>query len=121
MLNNWVMTILFINFSIVSIILWLVTGLECYINKNTNHKIKNTIYECGFITISKNIFPISLNTILLLLFVIIYEIEFILMTPLLITMYTSGISTKLVTLIFFYVIILTLLIDINLRKVTWVF
>lgn len=121
MLNNGILLLLFTNFSIISLILWLVTFLECYINKNTQHYTKTTVYECGFWTINKNVFPISLNTILLLLFVIIYEVELILLTPLLVTSYTNSFQIHTLVLVVIYFVIITLLLDVNLKKITWVY
>lgn len=86
--------------------------LEVYFNKNTQHETKTNIYECGFLTVGKNIFPVTLNLILLLFFVIIYEVEFVLIVPLFITFIQISNHTIFIICSLFYIITLTLYFDI---------
>lgn len=121
MLNSFVVTILIFNFTVVSLILWLVTLLEVYVNKNTNHFIKSTVYECGFFSVSKNTVPISLNTIILVLFVFIYEIEFIILLPVTLNWFYINITNSINLIVIVYVIFITLVLDFYLNKLNWVF
>lgn len=121
MFNVNLLLLMLINFVLVSMLFWLITLIELIFNKNTDNQIKNDVYECGFNTINKTVFPVTLNTIILLFFVIIYEVEFVLLTPLLLL--TTGPLTYYIvnTLIIFNFIIATLYLDIWLKKIYWVY
>lgn len=95
--------------------------IEVFFNKNTHNKIKTDVYECGFITINKNIFPVTLNLIILLFFVIIYEIEFILLIPFLLSTQILTNVYYIYTSLLFFFIILTLYFDIWLLKINWIY
>lgn len=121
MLNFYYILSIFINLTIITLIFWLITQLEIFFNKNTNHEIKSTVYECGFLTINKNIFPVTLNLILLLFFVIIYEIEFILIIPIILISNTFTYSLNFLLGVLLFIIIITLYLDIWLQKINWVY
>lgn len=121
MFNTVILILLLLNFIIITIIFWLITLLELYLNKNTNNDIKTTIYECGFLTINKNIFQINYNTIILLLFVIIYEVEFIILIPIFLSLSWATTNVILSIGFLFFVIIITLYFDIWLNKLSWVY
>lgn len=121
MFNTIILMFILLNFVIITIVFWLITLLELYLNKNTNNNIKTTIYECGFLTINKNIFQLNYNTIILLLFVIIYEVEFIILIPIFLSLSWATTNTILLICILFVVIVVTLYLDIWLNKLTWVY
>lgn len=121
MFNTLILTFIVLNFVLVTIIFWLITLLELYINKNTNNNTKTTIYECGFLTINKNIFQINYNTIILLLFVIVYEVEFIILIPLFLSVTWLSSSLMFGLSILLLIIVLTLYFDIWLNKLAWLY
>lgn len=99
----------------------MLTLVELILNKNTDNEVKNDVYECGFNTINKTTFPVTLNTVVLLMFVIVYEVEFVILTPLLLN-FTVNIGNVVLPLSFlFLVIITTLYLDIWLKKIYWVY
>lgn len=121
MLNIYIFIIILINISIITIIFWLITLIELYFNKNTQHETKSVVYECGFLTINKNIFPVTLNLIILLFFVILYEVEFILILPIFLSINTFSNIQIILSSIIFLIIITTLYMDIWLKKINWIY
>lgn len=121
MFNLSVYLLILINFVVVTLIFWLLTLVELMLNKNTDNEIKNDVYECGFNTINKTTFPVTLNTIILLLFVIIYEVEFIILTPFLLNLTVSIGNLTYYFSFLFLTIIITLYLDIWLKKIFWVY
>lgn len=112
MFNISTYLLVLINFVAVTFVFWLLTLVELFLNKSTDNEVKNDVYECGFNTINKTTFPITLNTIILLMFVIVYEVEFIILTPLLLN-FTVNINSLVFPFGFlFLVIIVTLYLDI---------
>lgn len=121
MLQITILLFIFINFVLLTIIFWLITLIEYYININTDNNVKSDIYECGFITINKNIFPINLNTIILLFFVIIYEIELIFLAPFFINFKFTSNLIVIAMLVIILIIVSTLYFDIWLKKINWIY
>ena len=121
MFNTSLTVLLITNFFIITILFWVITLLELIFNKNTDNSIKTDVYECGFNTVSKINFPVTLNTIILLFFVLIYEVEFILLTPLML-LTTGQLNSIIINLtLLFFIIIITLYLDIWLKKIYWVY
>lgn len=121
MFNLSIHSLLLINFTIVTAIFWLLTLVELSLNKSTDNDIKNDVYECGFNTINKTTFPVTLNTITLLMFVIVYEVEFVILTPFLLNFTVNIGSLIFPFIVLFAVIIVTLYLDIWLKKIYWVY
>ena len=121
MFNVSINLLLFISFTTVAVLFWALTLLELFFNKNFNNFTKTTVYECGFLTINKNTFPITLNIITLLFFVIIYEIEFILLVPFLLSVNLANTSLIVFTFSLMWLIVITLYWDFFLNKLNWDF
>ena len=121
MLNFFLLNILVTNLTIVTLILWLVSLIDLYSNKNSNNYLKKEIYECGFYSINKNVFYININTIYLLFFVLLYEVELILIIPFLINFYYFSHYYQLLFTFIFFLILYTLFIDFEFNKVQWLF
>lgn len=119
MFNTSINLVFFISFTIVAVLFWAITLLELFFNKNFNNFTKTTVYECGFLTINKNTLPITLNVITLLFFVIIYEIEFILLVPFLLSVNLANTTLLICVATLLFVIILTLYWDFFLNKLNW--
>ena len=121
MFNNSVLLLLLANFSIVTVLFWLLTLVELKLNKSTDNDIKNDVYECGFNTINKTTFPVTLNTIVMLMFVIVYEAELVVLIPFLLNLAVSiGWATYQLSFLFL-VIIVTLYLDVWLKRIYWVY
>lgn len=121
MFNNCILVLMLINFLIVTLIFWLITLIELGLNTNSDNPIKNDVYECGFKTVNKVTFPVTLNTIVLLLFVVIYEIEFIALLPVFLNFKISIGGVIILFLFLFWIIIVTLYLDVLLKKIYWVY
>lgn len=121
MLNTYIYIIILCNISIITIIFWLITLIEIYFNKNTQHEIKSSVYECGFLTVNKNIFPVTTNLVILLMFAVVYEVEFIVVTPLFLSINVLTVTQLFSFALIFFVIIITLYVDIWLKKINWIY
>lgn len=109
------------NISVVTVIFWLITLLEIYFNKNTQHEVKSSVYECGFLTVNKNVFPVTTNLIILLMFAVIYEVEFLVVVPLFLSINVLTVTQLFNLILIFFVIIMTLYVDIWLKKINWIY
>ncbi len=109
------------NISVVTVIFWLITLFEIYLNKNTQHETKSSVYECGFLTVNKNVFPVTTNLIILLMFAVVYEVEFIVITPLFLSINVLTVTQLFSLVLIFFVIVVTLYIDIWLKKINWIY
>ena len=71
------------NILVFGIIFWLLTwGAEYFFTKKT-HLTKKQFYECGFRTLSELNIQINLNFSMLCVFLILYDIEFTFLFPIL--------------------------------------
>ena len=114
-----VLLLLIINAIIFSFIFWILTYLakNFYSNKYYNYKLN--FYECGFKSITNIKINYNINYILLILFLIIYDGEFLILIPfsLNVSMYTF-LSISL--LLFFLVWLLcSLLLDYAYNALDW--
>ena len=71
------------NVLIFLIIFWLLTWGAEYFFKKKNHLTKKHFYECGFRTLSDLNIQINLNFSMMCIFLILYDIEFTFLFPLL--------------------------------------
>jgi NADH:ubiquinone oxidoreductase subunit 3 (subunit A) len=109
------------NILIFGIIFWLLTwGAEYFFTKKT-HMAKKQTYECGFRTISDLNIQINLNFSMLCVFLVLYDVEFTLLYPLLFN-YASVTTLEFFVLFFFVAIILfSLYYDWQFNTLGWQF
>ena len=81
--------------------------------------MKKQYYECGFKSISDVNIQINLNFILLCVFLILYDIEFTLLLPILLNFYNIFIFQYLIFLFFILLILLSLFYDIQMNAISW--
>lgn len=101
------------------IIFWLLTWAGEFFFKKKNHKTKKNFYECGFkSTVDINI-QINFNFIILCVFLILYDVEFIFLIP----FYTNLINLSMISLVILYVyillILLSLIYDWQMNALNW--
>ncbi len=102
-----------------SIIFWFITFLLKIYYSNKYYKYKYNYYECGFKSLTNLNVKYSINFILLVLFLIIYDGEFLLLIPYSLNVsFTSEFSFYLV-IFFFYWLLLTLFIDNMYNTLEW--
>jgi len=114
------LTQLVCNAIIFSFIFWALTFVAklTYSNKYYNYKLN--FYECGFKTIIKKKPIFEINFVMILLFILIYDGEFLVLIPF--AMNTSLIlNPELYLCVFFFFIwfILTVLIDYSYSTLEW--
>jgi NADH:ubiquinone oxidoreductase subunit 3 (subunit A) len=109
------------NILIFGVIFWLLTwGAEYFFTKKTN-LTKKQFYECGFRTLSELNIQINLNFSMLCVFLILYDIEFTFLFPVLFTFYNVYFLEILILFIFIYLIILSLYYDWQFNSLSWQF
>ena len=80
MVSNFLINII-VNTLIFSFLFWLITFLLKYFYSNKYFKNKYNYYECGFKSLTINQIKYSVNYILVILFLIIYDGEFLILIP----------------------------------------
>lgn len=109
------------NVAIFSIIFWLLTWGAEYFYTKKNHLSKKQFYECGFKTLSELNMQININFSMLCIFLILYDIEFTFLFPILFNMLNISIFEYLFLIIFILFIILSLLYDWQFNALSWQF
>lgn len=107
------------NIFVFSLIFWGLTVLGSFFYKKKNHFMKKQYYECGFKVISDINIQINLNFILLCVFLILYDIEFTLLFPVLFNFTNIFFFQYILFLLFVLLIILSLYYDIQMNALSW--
>lgn len=102
---------LIINAVIFSFIFWALTFFAkfTYSNKYTNHKLN--YYECGFKNLTNNKPKYELNFVAMLLFIVIYDGEFLLLIPFSLNISLFSIEVFSAIAFFFLWFILVIMFD----------
>lgn len=110
---------LVLNAFLFSFIFWILTfALKfTYSNKYFNYKLN--FYECGFKSLSTVKITYQINYILLILFLIIYDGEFLVLIPFSLNTTIINFITYLILIFFFLWLIIILLIDYNWETLEW--
>lgn len=108
-----------INATIFSFIFWILTfGLKYfYSNKNFNNKL--SFYECGFKSLTNIKIQYNVNFILLLLFLLIYDGEFLILIPFALNIAIMNFIPLFVLIIFITLLLITLLLDLVYNTLEW--
>lgn len=108
-----------INAIFFSFIFWILTFILKYFysNKNTNYKLN--FYECGFKSLTNIKVQYNINFILIILFLIIYDGEFLVLLPFSLNLNIINITSLLVLLIFLFLLIITLIYDLIYNALEW--
>lgn len=93
------------------IIFWLLTFLGWSTTKKKNHHYKKKFYECGFSSLDDIDISIDIKFILVAVFLILYDVEFTFLFPLLFNIKCISYYNYLVFSLFVYLIILALYYD----------
>ena len=107
------------NIFIFSLIFWGLTVIGSFFYKKKNHFMKKQYYECGFKAISDVNIQINLNFILLCVFLILYDIEFTLLFPILLNFSNVFFFQYFIFLLFVSLILLSLYYDIQMNALSW--
>ena len=107
------------NIFVFSLIFWGLTVIGSFFYKKKNHFMKKQFYECGFKAISDVNLQINLNFILLCVFLILYDIEFTLLFPILLNFSNIFFFQYVIFLLFVILILLSLYYDIQMNALSW--
>lgn len=95
------------------LIFWALTWLgEWYANPK-EHKTKRQFYECGFKALSDINLQVNLNFSLVCAFLILYDVEFTFLFPFLFNFSTADTLALYLVALFFCLLILALIYDVN--------
>ncbi len=107
-----------INAILFSFIFWILTFVSKYLYSNKYYNTKNNFYECGFKNINKKP-AYEINFILLLLFILIYDGEFLLIIPFSLNANVYTPEVFLCFFFFFLLFIISLLFDYSYSALEW--
>ena len=107
------------NIIIFSLIFWVLTILGSYFYKKKNHKYKRNFYECGFKSTSDLNLQINLNFIMVCIFLILYDVEFVFLFPILFNFSKIFFLQYFFFIFFIIFIILSLYFDILSNSLNW--
>jgi NADH:ubiquinone oxidoreductase subunit 3 (subunit A) len=108
-----------INAMVFSIIFWVLTFMLKYYYSNKNFNYKLNFYECGFKSLNNIKVQYNINFILIVLFLLVYDGEFLILTPLALNISIINIVSILVLLIFIILLIITLVYDLIYNALEW--
>ena len=110
---------LIINALLFSFIFWILTfiGKIVYTNKYFNYKLN--FYECGFKNLTKKKISYELNYIMLVLFLLIYDGEFLILIPFAFNIAVINIHILLCFSFFIIWLILALVFDYAFNALEW--
>ena len=100
-------------------IFWLLTWIGEYFYTRKDHVSKKQFYECGFKTITDVDIQLNMNFSILCLFLILYDVEFVLLIPIFFNFESITIFSYFVLIIFISLIILSLLYDWQMNALNW--
>lgn len=102
-----------------SFIFWLLTFISKFLYSNKYFNYKLNFYECGFKNITKKKISYEINFSLLLLFLLLYDGEFLVLIPL--ALNTSLITFSIGIAVFFFLawLIIALLVDYSFNALDW--
>ena len=107
------------NVFIFGLIFWVLTWGAEYFYKKKNHLTKKQFYECGFKSISELNIQINLNFTMLCVFLILYDVEFTMLFPILFNFTQISFFEFSVLFIFIFFIILSLFYDWQMNTLNW--
>lgn len=101
------------NVLIFGLIFWLLTWLTEWFFQKKNHAAKAQVYECGFKAISDINIQINLNFSMVCVFLILYDVEFMFLFPLLFNFFFIDIWGYYIFFSFMFFILISLVYDLN--------
>lgn len=115
------MVILFFlkNVLVFSLIFWALLLLSSYFYKIKNQASKRHFCECGFKSLSDINIQININFVMLCVFLILYDIEFTLIFPILFNLWNISFIQYLYMLLFVLLIIASLFYDWQTNSLSW--
>jgi len=107
------------NILLFGLIFWALTWGAEYFYTKKNHLTKQQFYECGFKANTELNIQINLNFPMLCVFLILYDIEFTLLIPLLFNITNVTLVECLIVIVFILLIIFSLVYDWQFNSLSW--
>ena len=107
------------NILIFGVIFWLLTWGAEYFYSKKNHLTKKQFYECGFKANAELNIQININFPMLCIFLILYDIEFTLLLPLLFNISSISLIEFFLFVLFILLIVLSLIYDWQFNALNW--
>lgn len=107
------------NVLIFGIIFWLLTWGAEYFFTNKSHFTKKQFYECGFKSLSELNIQINLNFSMMCVFLILYDIEFTLLFPMLFNFWNIFVFEFFFLIFFLSLIVVSLYYDWQFNTLSW--
>lgn len=102
-----------LNCFFVSCILWLITFCGSYAYDQRNDNNRGVHFECGFFSINKIIPAYNLNFVLSAIFLILYDVELLILIPALFNTYVMDYTGTVHLLIFIFFLMFSLIVDVE--------
>lgn len=102
-----------------SLIFWIITFLLKYYYSNKNFNYKLNFYECGFKSLNNIKIQYNINFILIILFLLIYDGEFLILIPLSLNIGLINFVSLFLLCLFILLLIATLLYDLMYNSLEW--
>ena len=99
------------NVLVFSLIFWALLLLSSYFYKIKNQSSKKHFCECGFKSLSDINIQININFVMLCIFLILYDIEFTLLFPILFNVFYININQFIFFIVFIVLILCSLFYD----------
>jgi NADH:ubiquinone oxidoreductase subunit 3 (subunit A) len=107
------------NVLIFSLIFWALLFLSSYFYKIKNQKSKRHFCECGFKALTDLNIQININFTMLCIFLILYDIEFTLLFPILFNIWNINILQYIFFILFLLLIVASLFYDWQTNSLSW--
>lgn len=108
-----------VNVFIFSNIFWILTFLSKYYYSNKYYSLKFNFYECGFKSITKFQVSYNINFILLILFLLLYDGEFLIIIPFSLNVLNATFCGIILVFFFLVWLLLTLYLDYIYGTLEW--
>jgi len=110
---------LVINAIIFSFIFWILTFAAKSLFSNKYYDYKLNFYECGFKNITKKNIAYEVNYVMVMLFLLIYDGEFLILVPYALNLTRISLEVVICILVFIVWIVAALLFDYSLSALEW--
>lgn len=107
------------NAVIFSFIFWILTFAAKSLFSNKYYDYKLNFYECGFKNLTKKNISYEINYVMIMLFLLIYDGEFLVLVPYALNISRVSVEVVLCIIIFFVWIIAALLFDYAFAALEW--
>jgi len=107
------------NILIFCLIFWFLTWGGEYFFKKKNHFTKRKFYECGFNSLTDVNIQININFTLLCVFLILYDIEFTFLYPILFNLWNTTIIQFVFLFLFLLLVVFSLIYDWQVNALSW--